>query len=57
MMESGDATEDQHDKMVRRWGERWLRAVRRRSAIEEAFLLESSKAKPAAADEVAENGA
>ncbi|PSR80770.1 MIF4G like-domain-containing protein [Coniella lustricola] len=35
---------DVRDKLVRRWGERWLRVVRRRSAIEEAFLLEASKA-------------
>lgn len=34
---------DVRDKLVRRWGERWLRVVRRRSAIEEAFLLEASK--------------
>ena len=30
---------DQED-LVRRWGQRWLRVFRRRSAIEEAFLVE-----------------
>lgn len=34
---------DERDKLVRRWGDRWLRVVRRRSAIEEAFLLEAEK--------------
>lgn len=29
--------------LIKRWGNRWLRVVRRRSAIEEAFLLEASK--------------
>ncbi|TRX95441.1 hypothetical protein FHL15_003772 [Xylaria flabelliformis] len=34
---SSDGGED----LVKRWGERWLRVFRRRSAIEEAFLSES----------------
>ncbi|KAI1312766.1 MIF4G like-domain-containing protein [Xylaria venustula] len=32
---------DGGDDLVRRWGERWLRVFRRRSAIEEAFLNEN----------------
>jgi len=43
-----DDTADQ-DAMVRRWGERWLRAFRRRAAIEEAFLVEQRKRKEAVA--------
>lgn len=38
----GPARENR-DYLVKRWGERWLRVVRRRSAIEEAFLLEAEK--------------
>lgn len=34
---------EERDELVKRWGERWLRVVRRRSAIEEAFLLEAEK--------------
>lgn len=34
---------EERDGYVKRWGERWLRVVRRRSAIEEAFLLEAEK--------------
>ena len=36
--ENGEA-----DKLVRRWGQRWLRVFRRRAAIEEAFLVEAEK--------------
>src|SRR3569833_356409 len=43
-----DDTADQ-DAMVRRWGERWLRAFRRRAASEEAFLVEQRKRKEAVA--------
>lgn len=32
---------DGGEDLVKRWGERWLRVCRRRSAIEETFLLES----------------
>ncbi|KAK3684836.1 MIF4G like-domain-containing protein [Podospora appendiculata] len=35
------------EKFVRRWGGCWLRAFRRRAAIEEAFLLEAARAKEA----------
>ena len=31
------------EKLVRRWGARWLRVFRRRAAIEEAFLVEAEK--------------
>lgn len=34
---------EERDRLVKRWGQRWLRVVRRRSAIEEAFLLEAEK--------------
>lgn len=37
------AARRERDELVKRWGERWLRVVRRRSAIEEAFLLEAEK--------------
>lgn len=37
------AAREERDELVKRWGERWLRVVRRRSAIEEAFLLEVEK--------------
>ncbi|KAK4168011.1 MIF4G like-domain-containing protein [Cladorrhinum sp. PSN259] len=33
------------EKQVQRWGQRWLRVFRRRSAIEEAFLVEAGKEK------------
>ncbi|KAI1260013.1 MIF4G like-domain-containing protein [Xylariaceae sp. FL1019] len=32
--------EDGGEDLVKRWGERWLRVFRRRSAIEEAFLVD-----------------
>ncbi|KAI1498508.1 MIF4G like-domain-containing protein [Biscogniauxia marginata] len=35
---------DGGEDLVKRWGERWLRVFRRRSAIEEAFLLENKAA-------------
>ncbi|KAI2623356.1 MIF4G like-domain-containing protein [Hypoxylon sp. NC1633] len=35
------AVSDGGEDLVKRWGERWLRVFRRRSAIEEAYLLEN----------------
>ncbi|KAI0471095.1 MIF4G like-domain-containing protein [Xylariaceae sp. FL0804] len=35
------AVSDGGEDAIQRWGQRWLRVFRRRSAIEEAFLLES----------------
>ncbi|KAI1192035.1 MIF4G like-domain-containing protein [Nemania serpens] len=35
------ATEDGGEDLIQRWGERWLRVFRRRSAIEEASLSEN----------------
>ncbi|KUI71297.1 Nuclear cap-binding protein subunit 1 [Cytospora mali] len=46
IMEDGsldDASRDERDALVKRWGNRWLRVVRRKSAIEEAFVIEASK--------------
>lgn len=46
LMEDGDLDDtarEERDRLVKRWGERWLRVVRRRAAIEEAFLLEAGK--------------
>lgn len=46
LMEDGSlegADREQRDQLVKRWGQRWLRVVRRRSAIEEAFLQEAGK--------------
>lgn len=43
---------DGGEDLIKRWGERWLRVFRRRSAIEEAFLVEQ-KAVAASADEAA----
>lgn len=40
LMTDGDG---EGDKLVRRWGARWLRVFRRRAAIEEAFLVEAEK--------------
>ncbi|TQN73658.1 Nuclear cap-binding protein subunit 1 [Colletotrichum shisoi] len=51
MMEEVDGA-GQRDALLRRWGERWLRVFRRRSAIEEAFILEANKEQATAADEV-----
>jgi len=43
-MEIGDGEgKSQRESLIRRWGERWLRAFSRRMAIEEAFLVEASK--------------
>ncbi|KAK0636230.1 MIF4G like-domain-containing protein [Bombardia bombarda] len=39
----------EHERLVRRWGERWLRVFRRRAAIEETFLQEAAKEKKAVA--------
>ncbi|TPX09688.1 uncharacterized protein E0L32_009161 [Thyridium curvatum] len=49
MMEAADEQASARDALVKRWGERWLRVFRRRSAIEEAFLLEVEKRKSGAA--------
>ena len=46
LMEDGsldDATREERDALVKRWGGRWLRAFRRKSAIEAAFVIESTK--------------
>ncbi|KAK0727218.1 MIF4G like-domain-containing protein [Lasiosphaeria miniovina] len=40
----GDGNSDT-EKLVHRWGGRWLRVFRRRAAIEESFLLEAAKEK------------
>jgi nuclear cap-binding protein subunit 1 len=48
MIEATDG-EGEHDRLVRRWGERWLRVFRRKAAIEEAFLLEAARGREAAA--------
>lgn len=56
LLEEGDlddAAREQRQAHVTRWGQRWLRVVRRRAAIEEAFLLEAGKSAAAAG----ENGA
>ncbi|WYZ38774.1 hypothetical protein EsH8_III_000688 [Colletotrichum jinshuiense] len=45
MMEEIDGA-GQRDALLRRWGERWLRVFRRRSAIEEAFIQEANKEQP-----------
>lgn len=46
LLEDGDLDDgarEERERLVKRWGERWLRVVRRRTAIEEAFLLEAGK--------------
>lgn len=46
MMEDGSLEgpdREERERLVKRWGARWLRVVRRRSAIEEAFLLDAGK--------------
>jgi nuclear cap-binding protein subunit 1 len=43
-MEVGDNTGDR-DRLIRRWGEKWLRVFRRKAAIEEAFVVETGKVK------------
>lgn len=40
-----DSEREERDRLVRRWGDRWLRVVRRRAAIEETFLLEAKNTK------------
>lgn len=51
-----DADADaEHRARVRRWGQRWLRAFRRRQAIEEAFVLDAEKERKVSA-EAAESG-
>lgn len=42
-IQSGDG-ESSEEKMVRQWGERWLRVFRRKFAVEEAWYLEVEKA-------------
>lgn len=42
--DSDDAAREERHGLVKRWGQRWLRVVRRRAAIEEAFLIEAEKA-------------
>lgn len=42
VLESGDG-ESEGEKMVRQWGERWLRVFRRKFAVEEAWGLEVAK--------------
>jgi nuclear cap-binding protein subunit 1 len=44
MVQSGDGNSDA-EKMVRQWGERWLRVFRRKFAVEEAWFLEVEKEK------------
>ncbi|KAK3326565.1 MIF4G like-domain-containing protein [Apodospora peruviana] len=44
MMEIGDGTDrTEKERMVKRWGDRWLRVFRRRAAIEETFLIEKER--------------
>ncbi|KAL2258905.1 hypothetical protein VTK26DRAFT_7610 [Humicola hyalothermophila] len=50
----GDGNSE-HERMVCRWGSRWLRVFRRRAAIEEAFLVEAEKERERA-KERAESG-
>jgi nuclear cap-binding protein subunit 1 len=44
VLESGDG-ESAGEKMVRQWGERWLRVFRRKFAVEEAWSLEVAREK------------
>ena len=53
MMEEGEG-DSEHDRLVRRWGERWQRVFRRRAAIEEAFLVEAAKERARKAAEAEE---
>lgn len=41
--EGGEARREERQALVKRWGQRWLRVVRRRAAVEEAFLIEAGK--------------
>ena len=43
-MQTGDG-DSGLDKMIRQWGERWLRVFRRKFAVEEAWSLEVAKEK------------
>ncbi|KAK4212359.1 MIF4G like-domain-containing protein [Rhypophila decipiens] len=44
IMETTDGLDStERERLVKRWGERWLRVYRRRSAIEEAYLIEREK--------------
>lgn len=46
IMEDGsldDVSRGERDALVKRWGSRWLRVVRRKSAIEDAFVIEATK--------------
>lgn len=52
-LESGDG-ESESEKMVRQWGERWLRVFRRKFAVEEAWFLEVGKEKVVDVDVVPE---
>ncbi|KAK4043054.1 MIF4G like-domain-containing protein [Parachaetomium inaequale] len=60
MIEASEGAGDSEgEKLVRKWGERWLRVFRRRAAIEEAFLAEAEKErarKAQAQEEGARNG-
>jgi nuclear cap-binding protein subunit 1 len=40
MMEAGDGSSE-HEAMIRRWGQRWLRVFQRLAAIEETFVIEA----------------
>jgi nuclear cap-binding protein subunit 1 len=42
MVQSGDG-DSEGEKMIRQWGERWLRVFRRKFAVEEAWFLEVGK--------------
>lgn len=44
LMEEGDGSSER-EALLRRWGQRWLRAFQRAAAIEEAFVMASSKDK------------
>lgn len=41
LMEEGDGSSDE-EAMIRRWGQRWLRVMQRKAAVEEAFILEKA---------------
>ena len=43
-----EQSSEERERMIRRWGARWLRVFRRRAAIEEAFVLEAGKVREAA---------
>lgn len=44
LVQSGDG-ESESEKMIKQWGERWLRVFRRKFAVEEAWFLEVGKEK------------